>query len=131
MRRTGRPTWTGARARSARRRTSAPATVDPETVDPISGPGTVDPISDLAAPQLTALTLTNRTFAVGSAATPVAARARRAKKGTTFRLTLNEAATVAIAFERSEPGRRKGRKCVKATRKNRKARKCKRRVKRG
>ena len=84
--------------------------------------------ADLAAPELTSLALTNRTFAIGSAETPVAARA---KKGTTFRLTLSEAATVAVAFERSEPGRRKARRCVKPTSRNRKARKCERWVKRG
>jgi hypothetical protein len=77
---------------------------------------------------LTALALTNRTFAVGSEATPVSARTKR---GTTFRLTLNEAATVVIAFERSERGRRRGRRCVKPTRRNRTARKCRRWVKRG
>ena len=92
-----------------------------------AGPGT-GVTADLAAPELTSLALTNRTFAVGSAETPVAARA---KKGTTFRLTLSEAATVAVAFERSEPGRRKARRCVKPTSRNRKARKCKRWVKRG
>jgi hypothetical protein len=92
-----------------------------------AGPGT-GVTADLAAPELTSLALTNRTFAVGSAETPVAARA---KKGTTFRLTLSEAATVAVAFERSEPGRRKARRCVKPTSRNRKARKCERWVKRG
>jgi hypothetical protein len=99
--------------------------------DPPSGAGGPSgpvPVTDLAAPQVSDLALTNRTFAVGSAATPVAARA---KKGTTFRLTLSENATVAIGFERSEPGRRRGRRCVKQTSKNRKARKCKRWVKRG
>ena len=114
---------------------AAPGTTDPGTTDPgLTDPGATDPRTapaDLAPPQLSALALTNRTFAVGSAATAVAARARRPKTGTTFRLTLSEAATVSIAFERSEPGRRSGRKCVKATRKNRKARKCKRWVKRG
>jgi hypothetical protein len=44
---------------------------------------------------------------------------------------VSEKSTIAIAFERSEPGRRKGRRCVKPTRKNRKSRKCKRGVKRG
>jgi hypothetical protein len=83
---------------------------------------------DVSAPELTGLALTNRTFAVGRGATAVSARA---KKGTTFRVTLSEAATVGITFERSEPGRRKGRRCVKPTRKNRKARKCRRWVKRG
>jgi hypothetical protein len=92
-------------------------------------PSTPDIGPDVTAPQLTSLALTNRIFAVGPAETPVAARAKR---GTTFRLTLSESATVAIAFERSAPGRRaKRRRCVKPTRKNRKARKCKRWVKTG
>ncbi len=108
-----------------------PAGDDPGGPGQPSGPGEPSgPViaADLAAPQISGLALTNRKFAVGSAATPVTARAR---KGTTFRLTLSETATVAIAFERSEPGRRKGRRCVKPTSRNRKARRCKRWVKRG
>ena len=107
-----------------------PPGVDPGAPGGPAGPAGPGPgvTADLAAPELTSLALTNRTFAVGSAETPVAARA---KKGTTFRLTLSEAATVAVAFERSEPGRRKARRCVKPTSRNRKARKCERWVKRG
>ena len=100
------------------------------TGDPGSpgAPGGAVLTADLAAPELTGLALTNRTFAVGPASTPVAARAKR---GTTFRLTVNEKATITIGFEHSEAGRRKGRRCVKPTKKNRKARRCRRWVPRG
>ena len=96
---------------------------------PGGGPGGPGAVADLAAPELTGLALTNRTFAVGPASTLVAARAKR---GTTFRLTVNEKATITIAFERSEPGRRaKRNRCVRPSRKNRKARRCRRWVPRG
>jgi len=81
----------------------------------------VAPIVDRVAPALSAVGITNKTFAVGAQATPVAARA---KKGTTFVYTLSEPATVAIAIQRPQPGRRKGRNCVKPSKKNRKAKKC-------
>jgi hypothetical protein len=122
---------------SARVQGAAPDIGAYETVPPAPpGGGSTVPGSpvppgasaDLTPPDVRELALTNRTFAVGSVSTPVAARAKR---GTTFRLTVNEKATIRIAFERSEPGRRKGRRCVKPTRKNRKARKCKRWVPRG
>jgi hypothetical protein len=76
---------------------------------------------DRTAPRLTAIGITNKTFAVGSGPTVVNARAKR---GTTFVYTLSEPATVAISIQRAQPGRRKGRNCVKPTKKNRKARKC-------
>ena len=76
---------------------------------------------DRTAPKLTAIGITNKTFAVGSGPTAVSARAKR---GTTFVYTLSEPATVAISIQRAQPGRRKGHNCVKPTKKNRKARKC-------
>ena len=71
-----------------------------------------------------AVALTRSVFAVsprGSAETPVAARA---KKGTTFRLTLSEAARVVVTVRRASPGRRVGGRCVKPSRSNRAARRC-------
>jgi hypothetical protein len=98
-----------------------------------TGPSVTTPqqpvVADPVAPAITALGLTNKTFAVGSAATPVSAA--RAKKGTTFVYTLSEQATTTLTIERAETGRRKGRSCVKATKKNRKAKKCTRYAKVG
>jgi hypothetical protein len=88
----------------------------------------VAPVADRTAPAMTALGVTNKKFAVARQATPVAARA---KKGTTFVYTLSEPARVTLTIEKAVTGRRKGKKCVKVTHKNRKARKCKRYVKAG
>jgi hypothetical protein len=82
-------------------------------------------------PELTNLRVTNRVFApVARARGAGSAARRRPKRGTRFRYTLSEAARVTIRIERALPGRvsRKGgrRRCVKPTRKNRGARRCKR-----
>jgi hypothetical protein len=53
------------------------------------------------------------------------------KKGTKIRFRLSEKATVTMTVERVLAGRRKGKKCVAPTRKNRKAKKCTRYAKRG
>ncbi|MEA2478566.1 MAG: hypothetical protein QOJ07_488, partial [Thermoleophilaceae bacterium] len=88
--------------------TPAPPTIPPEPPDTIR-------------PVLTAVSLTNRTFAVSSGSTAVAAKAKR---GTKFAYKLSEPATVKISLERATTGRRKGSKCVKATKKLAKAKKC-------
>ncbi len=44
--------------------------------------------------------------------------------GTAFRVRLNESATVKLTFEQNANGRRSGHKCVAATHKNRKLKKC-------
>ena len=49
---------------------------------------------DTLAPAISAVSLTNRVFAVGSGATALSAQVRGVKRGTTFRYTLSEAATV-------------------------------------
>ena len=91
-------------------------------------PEVVAPVVDRTVPALSALALTNRKFAVARGSTPVTARA---KKGTTFVFTLSEPAATTITIERAQSGRRKGRSCVKPTRRNRKAKKCTRYVKVG
>lgn len=53
-------------------------------------------------------------------------RASAAKATLTF--TLNRAGTIAAKLERRDPGRRSGKKCVKPTSRNRKAKACKRYV---
>ena len=54
--------------------------------------------------------LSNRAFAVAPGATALVACAKR---GSAFRFSLSEAATVVIAIQRGTPGVRKGRSCVK------------------
>jgi hypothetical protein len=44
--------------------------------------------------------------------------------GTTFRLTLDRAATVRLAFSRIAPGRQQGARCVAPTRANDEAQRC-------
>ena len=82
--------------------------------------------ADVLAPTLDRLAMSRKRFRVGSAATPVAAgsRRRRTPAGTRFRWRLSEAATVTLRIERKLAGRRSGRRCVKPTKRNRRARKC-------
>lgn len=87
-----------------------------------SGPGPAG-VADTLAPGLTALSLTNRRFVVGSEATATIA-GRRTPKGTVFRFRLSEPATAALTIERRLPGRKVGRKCRAPSRKLRKRKKC-------
>jgi hypothetical protein len=107
----------------------AEAPQQPATPSGGGEPVITPPPPDGLAPGLSALGLTNKTFAVGPAATPVSLA--RAKKGTTFVYSLSEPARTAITIEQSTTGRRKGKSCVKATKKNRKAKKCTRYVRVG
>jgi hypothetical protein len=78
---------------------------------------------------LSSVSLTNRVFRVG---TPTAAARRRsAPRGTHFRFTLSEAATVTIAIDRRALGRRVRGRCRRATRRNRAAPRCVRFVRLG
>jgi hypothetical protein len=52
------------------------------------------------------------------------AKKAKHKKGTTFRYTLSEAATVRIVIARGRTGRRNGKRCVATTRKLRNDKKC-------
>jgi hypothetical protein len=57
-------------------------------------------LADTIAPNLTAASLTNKTFAVGPGATAVTARKEaKVKRGTTIRFTLSEAGSVSIAIQ--------------------------------
>jgi hypothetical protein len=89
-----------------------------------AGPDVTDPALGLGA--------SRRRFGVGArrmAPTGNAiATARRARKGTTLRLTLSEAAQVRFTVLRKLPGRRAGRRCVKPTRRNRGRKRCTRLV---
>jgi hypothetical protein len=78
------------------------------------------------APVLSALSVTNRSFApVGARSTR---RGARVARGTTFRFMLSEGARVRIAFERKTTGRKVGGRCVAATPTRRKRPKCTRLV---
>lgn len=69
-------------------------------------------------PVISALSVTNRRFAVP------AARTRRIKRGTAFRYTLSEPASVTFTIHRKTSGRRVGGRCRPATRKNRARKRC-------
>ncbi len=90
-------------------------------------PGTTT-APDTLAPVVSNFGLTNNPFVVSRSKTPTfgfsTAKKRKHKKGTTFRYTLSESATVKIAIARGRSGRRKGKRCVAPTHKLRKARKC-------
>jgi hypothetical protein len=71
--------------------------------------------SQAAAPTLSALSLTNATFAVGKAVTATAKpthRHRRPPLGTTIRFRLSTGATVLFLITRTAPGRRGPHGCV-------------------
>lgn len=70
----------------------------------------VFPARDTTPPKLTAVSLLRTVFRVGPGATATVARTR-VKTGTQIRLTVNEAATVRIAFARESVGRRVGGRC--------------------
>jgi CSLREA domain-containing protein len=99
-------------------------------VTPPGGGGTPRPGGvpvDVVAPVLTAVTLTNRTFAVdtkGTAETPVASARKKAKKGTAFRYTLSETARVVFTISSRSAGRKVKGKCVAPSRANRKSPSC-------
>ncbi|HMJ35223.1 MAG TPA: hypothetical protein VK501_15035 [Baekduia sp.] len=98
---------------------------------PPLGPPAVRP--DRTAPRITGLKTTNKRFRVAKGATAVSAAVKAASKprapaGTTFRFTLSEAATTRMAIARELPGRRKGKSCVKATKKLAHAKRCTRAV---
>jgi PKD repeat protein len=69
-----------------------------------------------ARPALTKVGQTHPVFRVGAKPTAIAsAKKRRAPIGTTFRFSLDRAATVTITITRSAVGRRTGKRCVKPT----------------
>lgn len=88
------------------------------------------------APVVSGFGLTNNPFVVGRGKTPTfgsaaKARAKKHRKGTTFRYTLSEAATVRIVIAQRGSGRRRGKSCVAPTRKLRRARRCTRIITQG
>jgi uncharacterized delta-60 repeat protein len=83
------------------------------------------PAPDLDAPVITRARVSPRVWAVNRRGpAEVRVTRRRARRGTTFRYTLSEAARVLFRIERKARGRKVGRKCRRATRRNRKRRAC-------
>jgi hypothetical protein len=76
-----------------------------------------------SAPRMSHVGMTNKVFAPAPLRAS-AARARKVKRGTTFRYTLSEPATLTIAVERRARGRRVHGRCGKATHRNRHHRRC-------
>jgi hypothetical protein len=82
-----------------------------------------------SAPALSSLSMSNKVFApVRKGGHITAKKKRKVKRGTRFRYKLSEPAKVSIVIERKLKGRTRGkgkkRKCVKPTKKNRKAKRC-------
>lgn len=88
-------------------------------------------MKDTTAPAFGRVSLTNKVFAVGKGRTPVSARKRKLKVGTTFRYTLSEAARAKIVIAQKLAGRRVGKACRQPTRRNARRRHCSRFVKKG
>jgi hypothetical protein len=95
------------------------------------GIGAQIPPRDVLAPDLAAFGASARRFRVGRGATPAdgtataaAAKKKKAPAGTTLTLRLSEPARVKFEVMAKGKGRKVGKKCVKATRKNRKRKKC-------
>lgn len=88
---------------------------------------------DTTVPGVSSYGVTNTPFVVGGGSTPMfgSAAARRHKKGTTFRYTLSETATVKIVITQRRSGRRKGIRCVAPRRSLRKKAKCTRFTRKG
>ncbi len=79
-----------------------------------------------APPTVSSYALTNNPFVMGGGSTPTfgTAASKKHQKGTTFKYTLSEAATVKIVISHRSSGRQEGRQCVAPTRELRKAKKC-------
>ena len=77
-------------------------------------------------PTVSALRLTPSRFRVARSATAISAK--RAPRGTNIRFSIAVPATATIAFQRPAAGRRSGGRCVRPTRKLRRAKRCTRYV---
>jgi uncharacterized repeat protein (TIGR01451 family) len=84
------------------------------------------------APVLTSVRMTPARFAVDrSGARESGVGTAAAKKGTTFRYRLSEAARVRFVIHRQRPGRKRGKACQKPRKSNRRGKRCTRYVQRG
>jgi hypothetical protein len=105
---------------------STPATSDATATVPSPGGGSPPP--DTTAPVIRSAGASPSTFAVdpkGRAETAVAAKAKaKAHLGTTLKYTLSEPARVVFTIDARTTGRTSGKRCVAATKKNRKKKHC-------
>jgi Tol biopolymer transport system component len=79
---------------------------------PVSPPPIVGDPRDTARPRITQVVVSPRRWKRGRTLPQASAM----PTGTTIRWRMNEAARVTLTFQRSRPGRRLGRRCLKATR---------------
>jgi hypothetical protein len=86
---------------------------------------------DGVAPVLTRARMSPRVWAVNRRGRAEVRLTRRARRGTTFRYTLSEAARVVFRIDRKTRGRKVGGKCRRETRRNRKRSRCTRYVRAG
>jgi hypothetical protein len=97
------------------------------------GPPGGTPVDGIA-PNL-GLAASRRRFRVGRAATPAnanaTAAAKKARRGTTLKLSLSEPAQVRFVIRQKARGRKVGDRCVKPTRANRKRKRCTRLIGKG
>lgn len=96
--------------------------------------GRAAPCAGNIPPALSRVSMSRRIFAPaapGRVSVARRGRGRKVKRGTRFRYTLSEAATIRIAVERAAKGRRAKGRCRKPTRKNRKGKRCTRHLRVG
>jgi DNA-binding beta-propeller fold protein YncE len=90
-------------------------------------PAPSPPVRDRTAPRLSGYALSRTTFAAASKGASIAvaaAKRQKPKVGTTIRFTLSEAAKVSFKIEKATGGRKVNGRCVKHSRKNRRAKRC-------
>jgi streptogramin lyase len=85
------------------------------------------PVTDTIAPKLSSVALTASVFRLGSLL-PKLSAVRRTPTGTTIRFRVDEDSKTTLSFKRLLPGRRVGRRCLKATRARRLRPRCTRLV---
>jgi len=106
----------------------------PASSGPVPG-GAFPPLAgtDVTAPVLSGLGLSNNPFVVGHRSTSLfgVAAALRHRRGTAFRYRLSEAARVRIVISRRRTGRRQGGRCVTASFRLRHAQRCARLLRQG
>jgi hypothetical protein len=96
------------------------------------GPGCPPPAThtgstkDIVTPDISRFTMGSRVFRAARKGASVARR--KPPVGTRVGYRLSEAATARFTIERAAKGRKKGHKCVRSTKKNRKAKRCNRYV---
>jgi hypothetical protein len=105
------------------------AVVDPIAAGGGGGGGGGGGVVDNIAPKLSSVSLTRSVFRLGSLLPKLSAvRKRTIPTGTTIRFRVDEDSKTTLSFKRVLPGRRVGRRCLKATRARRRLPRCTRLV---